>query len=817
MNVYGDDVNTLKLEAKTNYEYKEDDYVLVNAVKPEEGKVAEKGTIVGLAETFEGKFESKKSSKTTVSGTTYDNACTYTLGENIGNSVKELKTRTWFLDQYGNLIGNEEIKDAKSYGIVTYIEKIEATRDGSYFLADIQLVDETVLTDVKVAKLSNGKAAIYGGELEGFMSYNPADKSLVAQDLYKLDYDADEEEYTLYAGTYNDVEYTAKANSAYAPKQTKIDGTNPTMKLDDDTVFIIRSGKGTEAKPYTFEFVTGNDNIKKYTTAADRAWNSYYVDLDESGNSGYGYADYVYIMKDSTESEYKFAFITDKATDASSKNDDGSIKHTYTFPATGIDGETFDVVTEVNEKLLSKGKLYMIKFTDGKVKAAVDAVEVTNTVGVELTEGDYTAIYAGSVIVGDSAETAELALHKNDLTVGGKTYNLNDAVIVNAKGKVDADALTKIDLDAAFSSDSNEKKEVAQYVYVVYDTDDENDAVAVFLTTEAGKTPVYTVTVEDQYGTLKTAEVSYGNTFTYTLPEANVYTLNGNVVKSVSAANIIANTTIKVAKMEDCKITVTATPYAVKSYKNPTSLNGKGTVSYGQDYTVKFELNKDWNLTGLKINDVDLAISEDNITVSGGVYAISLENVVENVEVDITAVFDADAWNTFEVTKGWGNHYNVTNEYGLNDYFSTSSVKAYYGKRADVKAYLGIAPEGGDEEHENDRLYAVVVSGSKDDVVSFSINETELEYVETGDTKYTAPYETQAADKTIGESKKAIFYWSFYYGPMDKGYGCESGKTGPRTIHYNVRINGTEKVSDWALDVDYGTYTPDKTIKNFTN
>ena len=60
-------------------------------------------------------------------GTVYDDAVKFILDE-AGNSTEN---HTWFLDQYGNLIGNVEIAAATSYGVINSIWWVGNTADGS--------------------------------------------------------------------------------------------------------------------------------------------------------------------------------------------------------------------------------------------------------------------------------------------------------------------------------------------------------------------------------------------------------------------------------------------------------------------------------------------------------------------------------------------------------------------------------------------------------------------------------------------------------------------------------------------------------------
>ena len=60
-----------------------------------------------------------------------------------------------------------------------------------------------------------------------------------------------------------------------------------TLVVNANTAFLVRSGAGTTASPYTFKSITGFTNIDNYANAAEVDW----VDLN-----GDNVADYVYVI-----------------------------------------------------------------------------------------------------------------------------------------------------------------------------------------------------------------------------------------------------------------------------------------------------------------------------------------------------------------------------------------------------------------------------------------------------------------------------------------------------------------------------------------
>lgn len=125
------------------YPYAVGDYVLLNAYtlptndSKVSGAVAYSGTegtdyygeIVAKAESFTGAQSVIywNNEQHNVAGTVYDDAVKFVLDE-AGNSTGN---RTWFLDQYGNLIGAADIAAANSYGVINRIWWAGNTADGT--------------------------------------------------------------------------------------------------------------------------------------------------------------------------------------------------------------------------------------------------------------------------------------------------------------------------------------------------------------------------------------------------------------------------------------------------------------------------------------------------------------------------------------------------------------------------------------------------------------------------------------------------------------------------------------------------------------
>ena len=106
-----------------------------------------------------------------------------------------------------------------------------------------------------------------------------------------------------YAATANVADYSKLHSIASLAvyKNTQIYTAPSTLVVNANTVFLVRSGAGTTASPYTFKTVTGFTNIDNYV-AAEVDW----VDLN-----GDNVADYVYVIGATTTSKVTSLFYFD--------------------------------------------------------------------------------------------------------------------------------------------------------------------------------------------------------------------------------------------------------------------------------------------------------------------------------------------------------------------------------------------------------------------------------------------------------------------------------------------------------------------------
>ncbi len=325
-----------------NYSYVKGDYVLLNAYtlptndSKVSGAVAYTGTegtdyygeIVAKAESFTGAqtIIYWNNEQHNAAGTVYDDAVKFILDE-AGNSTEN---HTWFLDQYGSLIGAADIAAANSYGVINSIWWAGNATDGSGVAkANVTYVDgTTAVLDISTL-IYNGAAAenrnttyiAKGGKL----SHNTAALKVMSGDTYSTaptsyfyidDYiDQNARADKTGAQILNDdmFQFTTRPNGTVKAVEVSGAGTyknlhseNPAIYKDtqitsglvanSNTVYLIRSGDDTTASPYTFKSVTGFDKIDRYqNNEVD------YVMSDD-------FAKYVFIKADPTESKVTSVF-----------------------------------------------------------------------------------------------------------------------------------------------------------------------------------------------------------------------------------------------------------------------------------------------------------------------------------------------------------------------------------------------------------------------------------------------------------------------------------------------------------------------------
>ena len=337
---------TLK-DYDNNYGYAKDEYVLVNAYTNDpnsatiSGKVfnntKQYAEIVGKATSVDGAQSVIywNAQQHNVEGTVYDDAVKFYLDQAAQKDAKY----TWYFDSYNNLIGAVEIAAANSYGVINSIWWAGNATDGSGVAkANVTYVDGTTaqvdISEVTYASANNevvtGTVTHSTGTTTDKVMKATVDKLFYVDSYIKTNTDLDAYKLlnghlfrftTKSNGTLSAVEVstydkssataanladfgklhnTETALAVYKNTQVYTNLTN-TLVVNANTTFLVRSGAGTSASPYTFKSITGFTNIDNYN-AAEVDW----VDLN-----GDNVADYVYVIGATTSSKVTSLFYFD--------------------------------------------------------------------------------------------------------------------------------------------------------------------------------------------------------------------------------------------------------------------------------------------------------------------------------------------------------------------------------------------------------------------------------------------------------------------------------------------------------------------------
>ena len=407
---------TLK-DYDANYGYAKDEYVLVNAYTDKaansatvSGKVynndKQYAEIVGKATSIEGAQSVIywNAQQHNVEGTVYDDAVKFYLDEAAQKDAKY----TWYFDSYNNLIGAVEIAAANSYGVINSIWWAGNATDGSGVAkanvtyvdgttAQVDLSEMTYFDDnasgIVSSKIANGKVTHSTGINNMVMK---ADGNYFYVDSYiNTNTNADTNELlnghlfrftTKSNGTLKAVEvatYPAGANVADSGKlhsvaslavskntQVMSNGTY-TLVVNSNTTFLVRSGAGTSANPYTFKSITGFTNIDNYNPAEVD-----YVDLN-----GDNVADYVYVIGATTSSKVTSLFYFDGQQGAYTLSDGTWVVKGY---VDGVAGEVkfanyaaLESTLKINRQTgyPENNTLYVVTLKDGVVQSGHAAVD----------------------------------------------------------------------------------------------------------------------------------------------------------------------------------------------------------------------------------------------------------------------------------------------------------------------------------------------------------------------------------------------------------------------------------------------------------
>ena len=390
-----------------NYGYAKDEYVLVNAYTDATNSATVSGKVLNNTKQYAeilGKATSIEGAQSViywnaqqhnVEGTVYDDAVKFCLDQAAQKDAKY----TWYFDSYNNLIGAVEIAAANSYGVINSIWWAGNATDGSgvakanvtYVDGTTALVDLSEMTYIDTA-LQTGTVTHSTGNNEmvmkaagGYFYVDSYINTNAVKDVNgilnghlfrfttKSNGTLKAVEVDNYAATANVADYGKLHSIASLAvyKNTQIYTAPRTLVVNANTVFLVRSGAGTSANPYTFKSVTGFTNIDNYV-AAEVDW----VDLN-----GDNVADYVYVIGATTSSKVTSLFYFDGQQGTYTLADGTWVVKGY---VDGVAGEVKFANYDALQKTLKinsqtgypvNNTLYVVTLKDGVVQSGHAAVD----------------------------------------------------------------------------------------------------------------------------------------------------------------------------------------------------------------------------------------------------------------------------------------------------------------------------------------------------------------------------------------------------------------------------------------------------------
>ena len=312
MNVYDADtsVTVFVQNSSTDFTYAVGDMLLVNAVQDANAKVINAGAykymeIIGVAQSMVGAQSTiwNNTAKHVINGTTYDDNNRF----HFDQAGTETINHTWFMDQYGNLIGAANITST-NYAVLKSIRWVV----GNPGYAEAVLVDMTgAESTVTVATMDGDTNPAQGSTFDGWDTDNAVltyassnvnggriqtapNRALVSDEallntnfngyaLYRVDTRMDGSVdltgcVTTTTGITSVVNYVAGANFS-ANASAILDQNGVVTYVSSNTQYLVRGANNT------YTAITGTQAMATYATA-----NLFYVDVN-----GDSIADYVYI------------------------------------------------------------------------------------------------------------------------------------------------------------------------------------------------------------------------------------------------------------------------------------------------------------------------------------------------------------------------------------------------------------------------------------------------------------------------------------------------------------------------------------------
>jgi len=678
-------------------DYAEEDWVLVNvndevdvSIIRTTNKAAEKSDLVEIvakAESFEG-VQSKiyyKADMHTIEGKDYDDAYRFYLNDaGKDGSVKY----TWFLDQFGNVIGSSAI-DNTNYAVLKDIEWVSGK--GAHAQGTLVYMDgkEESVEIASIDGLTNAKG--FSGNFDVNKDNATTEQGDTASDVAIVDgkkvayvstsdkYNEDYEGMALFmVETNKDGGVNLQGISTKTVgKETKLDDTyieyaeNVTIKAES-TVMNVKSGATTTKYALTSntQFIVRELNDKDeyvyntYTlkTLPDYAENSVEAYFTVSDND---YVTRVYIKNATNESAFGTYIFMPEASKSNYWYD--SADKAYYVNAY-VDGElkAIEVAKEVGEKLAAgEGKLFEV--TDGGWSKSL----INSTYGV-LTNATKVVLVTEKTDVDTWTKNTKKADYITEYTLS--------ANVLRSKSVLDANALNVIDTDDAkiITWDGDEVTSITKAVLEDYgvwavskDTKYEGFATVIYLGNKLGDSADATVYVNNETVKFEQTATPFSATVTGDLGAAAKVTAKAadkNAVVTIAGDATFGESkqaTVTVVSEDDTKTNVYTVTLAAKEVVAPelTSFYGYQVKAYSGSDPNKNDAYRTVTFTdGDKIELAKLSATVTNGTVKAYEYWDGAANggngAYATITGDLTVSSAADAtWVRLTVTGNDGNTY----------------------------------------------------------------------------------------------------------------------------------------------------------------
>ena len=654
--------------------YEKDDYILVQFAK---NNVADSKkalyNVVGLAESIEGAFtDLTKKGVYTVAGEEYKAAKYWNLGK---TTTPAKATHTWYLDQFGNLIGQADA-DKTAYAVITNVawDKDEKAAfadvlyfDGTTETVEIETADEFdvrserfVDNDLKFGVEETGWQKDFG-----LVSYLNDSKNDFYDGIALYKTSADEDGVVTFDAT------------TYLPDQTINSKTTKlgSLHIDDATEFIVRTGKGTSSDPFEYTEYTGVADLPEMLANT--------VDLFYVADSKNTRVEKIYIKNFTAADEvgtYVFApsvnYHTDKyGTYLTMLIDGKEVPDVKLY--TGEDQTVGDVTYKNIKNLIDKAKTF-------EAKKLYKATFVGNVlVNVELVnEASDNSMADADYLAGD-------VTLKNGLLYAGtgedNEYKINADVVV-----LPADT----DLADAVKGDATEENGI----WVVKD----DDTTYVYVGEKLEEKAELEISTTNTYVTKQATGYVYDTTAGYTSPVAFTVKLKEGSKKATVTPAINDNTytftsTGAVAYSVKPEAGLTATEYTIKvNYADAYALTvtgnenanveGIATAGYAKDAMAAFTVaaKAGYKLVSVKVGDIVLTPNAD------GYYFVKMD---ANKQVTIATVEEKMTVNV-TYTDGTKNLKTVTKEVLYSDNDDADGFKHSTNSEHNYDLYARITESG---------------------------------------------------------------------------------------------------------------------------